>query len=116
VAVDQFNRAQFFACHGTLEQLWMAERRPIRSLYQGILQIGVALHHLQAGRYQPAITLLQRGSGYLRPWGPVCLGVDVDHLLGAAGRCLAEVERLGPEGLGDLDWSLIPKIEMRVGE
>jgi uncharacterized protein len=115
-AIDEFNRGQFFGCHGALEQLWMAELRPIRGLYQGMLQISVALYHLQAARYRPAITLLRRGSGYLRPFGPVCLGVEVGLLVAAAGRCLAELVRLGPDGLHGFDWSLAPKIEMRVGE
>jgi len=30
-----------------LELLWRAERRDVRRLYQGILQIGVAFHHLR---------------------------------------------------------------------
>lgn len=90
----------------------MAEQRPIRSLYQGILQIGVAFYHLQAGRYRPVVTLLERGSAYLCPFAPECLGIDVAGLLAAAERCLAEVTRLGPEGLDRFDWSLIPKLEM----
>ena len=36
--------ASIFEQHETLELLWRAERRDIRYLYQGILQIGVAFH------------------------------------------------------------------------
>jgi hypothetical protein len=90
----------------------MAEPRPIRHLYQGILQIGVAFHHLKRNRYRPVCTLLARGSGYLQPFAPACMGVDVDHLLAAAARCLSEVERLGPDNLGRFDWSLIPRIKL----
>ena len=81
-------------------------------MYQGVLQIGVAFHHLKRARYRPVCTLLVRGSGYLEAFAPACMGIDVDHLLSAAARCLAEVERLGPEGLEGFDWSLIPKLEM----
>ena len=35
--VAEFNRGEFFECHESLEELWLAEERPIRSLYQGIL-------------------------------------------------------------------------------
>ena len=112
VAFEQFNRGQFFECHETLEELWMAESRPIRQLYQGILQIGVAFYHLRRARYRPVCTLLVRGGGYLEPFAPACMGVDVDHLLAIAARCLAEVQRLGPDGLDRFDWSLIPRIEM----
>ena len=79
--IEEFNQGRFYECHETLEDLWMAEPRDIRQLYQGILQIGVAFHHLRAGRYQPVVTLLQRGSEYLRPFAPSCMRVDVEHLL-----------------------------------
>ncbi len=111
LGIEQFNQGEFFECHETLEELWMAETRPIRRFYQGILQIGVAFHHLKAGRYRPVVTLLERGSGYLRPFVPACMGVDVAGLLAAADRCLGEVRRLGPKGMGDFDWSLVPLIE-----
>lgn len=113
VAIGEFNRGQFFECHETLEELWMAEARPIRRLYQGILQIGVAFYHLRAGRFRPAVTLLERGSGYLQLFAPVCMGLDVAYLLGDVTHCLVEVKRLGPDGINDFDWSLVPKVEIK---
>ena len=110
--IGEFNQNEFFECHETLEELWMADRRPIRHLYQGILQIGVAFYHLRAERYRPVVTLLKRGSKYLEPLAPVCMGVDISSLLRDTDRCLAEVERLGPDGLNDFDWTLVPKIEL----
>lgn len=112
-AVEQFNRCEFLACHDTLEALWLSEPGSIRYLYLGILQIGVAFYHLDAGRYLPAASLLERGSGYLAAFAPTCMGLNVAELLAAVALCLAEVKRLGPEGLGDFDWAMIPKIEMR---
>lgn len=111
--IAEFNRGEFFECHETLEGLWMGEPRPVRQLYQGILQIGVAFYHLRKGRYRPVITLLERGSGYLWPFSPTCMRVDVARLLADAARCLVEVKRLGPDGLRDFDRILIPTIEMR---
>lgn len=110
--IEQFNRGEFYECHDTLEELWMAEERPIRCLYQGILQIGVAFYHLRAGRYRPVVYLLDRASGYLQPFAPSCMGVDVSHLLDGAARCLAQVKRLGPGGLNRFDWSMVPRVEI----
>jgi predicted metal-dependent hydrolase len=110
--LEEFNQGQYFESHKTLEELWIAEPRDVRRLYQGILQIGVAFHHLRAGRYQPVVSLLQRGTGYLRPFAPHCMGVDIEQLLIAAGRCLCEAKDLGPEGLKDFDWALVPQIEI----
>jgi predicted metal-dependent hydrolase len=110
--IDEFNQGLFFECHETLEELWAAESREVRRLYQGILQIGVAFHHLRAGRYRPVVNLLRRGSDYLLPFAPLCQGVNVESLLDAAGRCLCEVERLGSEGIEGFDWALVPSIEI----
>jgi hypothetical protein len=38
--------------------------------------------------------------------------VNVAQLLAEVACCLAEVKRLGPDGLGGFDWSLVPKIEI----
>lgn len=111
--IEQFNRGEFYQCHDSLEELWMAESGSIRHLYQGILQIGVAFYHLRAGRYQSVVTLLKRGSSYLERFAPTCMGVDVAHLLLDAASCLAQVTQLGPGGLHEFDWSSIPTIELR---
>jgi hypothetical protein len=114
--IEEFNRQEYYECHETLEDLWMAEDRPIRQLYQGILQIGVAFYHLRALRYRPVVTLLDRGSGYLTRFAPTCMGVEIAKLLDDVACCQAEVETLGPERLNEFDWSLVPKIEIRYGD
>jgi predicted metal-dependent hydrolase len=49
--IDLFNRGEFFAAHEVLENAWRAEKGPIRSLYQGILQIVVGCYHIQRNNY-----------------------------------------------------------------
>ena len=109
-AVEEFNQGKFIECHESLEKLWKSEHRPIRRLYQGILQIGVAFHHLRQHRYRSTITLLERGGGYLEPFAPDCMGVDISGLITGSARCLAEVRRLGPDRLDEFDWSIAPKL------
>ena len=110
--IAQFNRGEFFAQHETLELLWRAERRDIRYLYQGILQIGVAFHHLRKLNHHGAVYMLTRGPRYLAPFAPICQQVDVHALLDAAAAALADVNRLGPTRLGDFDWRLVPKVRL----
>src|SRR6266542_2068364 len=45
-AIEEFNSGEFFEQHETLELLWRATPGEIRHLYEGILQIGVGMHHL----------------------------------------------------------------------
>src|SRR5450755_3067210 len=89
--IAQFNRGEYFEQHETLELLWRAERRVVRYLYQGILQIGVAFHHLRKLNHHGTVYMLTRGSNYLRPLAPVCQRVDVQRLLDDAAAVLSEV-------------------------
>src|ERR671922_2610543 len=107
--IAQFNRGEFFEQHETLELLWRAERREVRYLYQGILQIGVAFHHLRRLNHHGTVYMLTRGPAYLAPFVPQCQGVDVQALLADAARALREVERLGPDRLREFDWRLTPR-------
>jgi predicted metal-dependent hydrolase len=110
--IAQFNRGEFFEQHETLELLWRAESRTVRYLYQGILQIGVAFHHLRRLNHHGTVYMLTRGPGYLAPFAPRCQRIDVQALLDEAAAALREVERLGPNRLGEFDWRLTPKVRM----
>ena len=110
--IEQFNRGEFFEQHETLELLWRAERRDVRYLYQGILQIGVAFHQLRRLNHHGTVYLLTRGPHYLAPFAPRCQRVDVQALVDDAAAALREVERLGPHRLAEFDWSLTPKVRL----
>jgi predicted metal-dependent hydrolase len=110
--IAQFNRGEFFEQHETLELLWRAETRNIRYLYQGILQIGVAFHHLRKQNHHGTVYMLTRGQNYLAPFAPRCQRVDVQALLDAAAAALREVNRLGADRLAEFDWSLTPQVRV----
>ena len=110
--IAQFNRGEFFEQHETLEDLWREEPRDIRRLYQGILQIGVGLYHIQRQNHHGAVYMLTRGSDYLRPFAPTCQSVDVADLLKQAARVLESVRHLGPTRLEQFDWSLAPRVTL----
>src|SRR2546428_6027968 len=79
--IEEFNRGEFFEQHETLELLWRATRTPDRSLYHGILQIGVGFHHWRNGNFHGASVLLDDGIRRLRPFAPHCHGIDVRSLI-----------------------------------
>jgi predicted metal-dependent hydrolase len=110
--IAQFNRGEFFEQHETLELLWRAERRDVRYLYQGILQIGVAFHHLRRLNHHGTVYMLTRGPKYLAPFAPRCQRVDVASLVRDAAAALREVERLGPGRLAEFDWALVPRVRL----
>ena len=108
--VEQFNAGEYWECHETLETLWRAEPRPVRDLYQGILQIGVAFHHLRNDNVPGAIKMLRRGLPRLRDLPEVCQGVRVAELAQAAGAIHDRVAASQQEVAGALDFGALPTI------
>jgi len=108
--IDLFNRREFFACHEVLEEIWRAERDPVRLLYQGTLQIGVGFHHLGRGNWVGAVRQLEKGISGVAHFVPGCMGIDTDRLTREARACLDLLRTLGADGLERFDWSLVPTI------
>jgi predicted metal-dependent hydrolase len=106
--VRLFNQGRWFEAHEVLERAWIDEPTPLRRLYQGILQVGVGLHHARRGNLAGALSLLDRGMALLAPFEPHHLGVDVERLVrdaAAARRALA-----APGGLEAFDWDAPPRV------
>ena len=108
--IEEFNRGEFYEQHESLETAWRAEPRPVRRLYQAILQIGVACYHLERGNRTGALHLLERGLHKLRPFAPACLGIDVAHLIADAEWLHGQMQSADPDHLVQLDRALFPKI------
>jgi len=87
--VRLFNQGRYFEAHEVLEQAWLAEPGPIRAVYQGLLQVGVGLHHAARGNRDGALRLIDRGCERLGPFLPAALGLDVAGLLEEAARARA---------------------------
>lgn len=86
--VEQFNQKQFYACHDTLEALWMEATEPEKTFYQGILQVAVALYHLSNSNFRGAVILLGEGINRLRRYPSTYAGIDVDELLNSSAALL----------------------------
>lgn len=110
LAIRQFNAHEWFECHETLEDLWIGEEGEVRSLFQGILQIAVALHHRRNGNFGGAVSLLNGGVKLLRQVSDACLWVDVAQLIADANRMRVALEELGKERMDALDAALIPHL------
>ena len=101
--VDQFNQGQFYACHDTLEALWMEASDPPKSFYQGILQIAVACYHLGNQNWRGAVILLGEGIRRLQPYEPDYAQIDVGLLVATSTQLLTNLQHSGPEQIGK--WS-----------
>jgi hypothetical protein len=91
--VEQFNSGQFYACHDTLEALWIEASEPEKTFYQGILQIAVALYHLRNENLRGAAILLGEGSNRLRRYPDSYGGINVDELLSQSAELLTVLQQ-----------------------
>lgn len=116
-AIDEFNAGEFFEQHETLELLWRATEGEIRHLYEGILQVGVGMHHLLVNRnFHGAAVKLDHGIRLLAAFPPVCHGVDVERLRRDAAAAREHLLALGPRGLDEFDARLIPRVHMAASD
>ncbi len=97
--VEQFNQQQFYACHDTLEAIWLEATDPKRSFYQGILQIAVAFYHLSNGNWQGAVTLLGEGLNRLSRYPQDDVDLDLDRFQDECYALLQQLQILDPATL-----------------
>jgi predicted metal-dependent hydrolase len=93
--VSQFNQGDFYACHDTLEALWMEAAQAEKQFYQGVLQIAVALYHLGNQNWRGSVTLLGEGLRRLSPYPAVYFGIDVDALIDQSATLLRSLQESG---------------------
>ena len=112
-AIEEFNAGEFFEQHETLELLWRATEGEIRHLYEGILQVGVGMHHLLKNRnFHGAAVKLDHGIRLLEAFPDVCHGINVLRLRGDASRAREELIRLGPERMSSFDKDFVPRVHL----
>ncbi|MGI0486512.1 DUF309 domain-containing protein [Pantanalinema rosaneae CENA516] len=106
LGVEQFNQQQFYACHDTLEALWMEAIEADKKFYQGILQIAVALHHLENHNWRGAVILLGEGMSRLQGYRPDYAEIDLDRLLEQTRQLLQGLQQTGAEHVAIVAQSL----------
>jgi uncharacterized protein len=97
--VGEFNDGQFYACHDTLEALWIEAQEPQKTFYQGILQIAVACYHLGNRNWRGAVILLGEGTRRLSPYGTSYGGINIAVLLDSSADLLEMLQSVGTEGI-----------------
>ncbi len=84
IGIELFNQREFHAQHEALEDAWNAESRPVRDLYQGLLQVGLAFLQIENRNQAGAFKMFGRGIPRLRRLPDVVQGVRVALFLSEA--------------------------------
>jgi hypothetical protein len=106
-----FNQKKFFEAHEELEIAWRDEENQIRDFYRGILQVGVAYHHIRRKNFSGAIKLLHRSKKWLEPFPNKCLGVNLKKIKSDSSKILAKLEKGFFNNATYIDDEIFPNIE-----
>ncbi|MBD1878992.1 MULTISPECIES: DUF309 domain-containing protein [unclassified Coleofasciculus] len=99
--IEEFNQHEFYACHDTLEALWMEASEPEKRFYQGVLQIAVGCYHLGNLNWRGAVILLGEGMRRLEAYEPAYSGIDVTELREQSAELLTALQQAGAENVVD---------------
>ena len=95
--IKEFNQQRFYACHDTLEAIWVDADEVDKRFYQGVLQVAVGCYHLSNDNLRGAIILLGEAVRRLCDYQPSYEGVNVRLLLEQASELLQALQQLPPE-------------------
>lgn len=101
--LEEFNAGQYFECHETLEEAWMAETGPVRDVYRAILQIAVAYYQIERRNYNGAMKMFLRSLQWLDPLPDRCQGIEIARFRADALQTRLVMEALGPERIDELN-------------
>jgi hypothetical protein len=106
-----FNAGEYFEAHEALEDAWNAEEGDAKNLYRGVLQIAVTYLHITRGNYSGAVKVYERSQKWLNDLPDICKGIQLRQLLADAKRVFEEIQKLGPERLGEFDRSCLKPVK-----
>lgn len=100
--IDQFNQGEFYACHDTLEAIWIEAPVFDKKFYQGILQIAVGLYHLGNHNWRGAVILMGEGLSRLGDYQPDYGGINVEQLIDETSEFLSQVQSIGADRVSQI--------------
>jgi uncharacterized protein len=118
-AIAQFQAGDYYACHDTIEAIWIDAIEPDKKFYQGVLQIAVACYHLHNCNWQGAVVLLGEGIGRLRNYPTPYGDIDVEKLRVDSYQLLQKLQEIGRDRIDTFveslatDRSILPTIDRK---
>ncbi|MDJ0661153.1 MAG: DUF309 domain-containing protein [Crocosphaera sp.] len=100
--IEQFNQRDFYACHDTLEAIWIDAAESDKRFYQGILQVAVGCYHLTNHNWRGAVILLGEGVRRLRDYQPDYETINVAQLLEESRALLKYLQHSNPDDVAEI--------------
>lgn len=114
IGLRLFNKGEYYDSHERLEDAWAEEKSDFRLVYQAIIQVAVVILHCQISNYPGAEQLGEKAQAKFLLFPDEARGINLGKLKQDFDVLLAEIKRLGPNGITDLDQMYYPVIEFRL--
>lgn len=108
--ITLLNKGKFFDAHETLETAWHMEKAPIRTLYQGLIQLSVACFHAERRNWVGARRVLQRARGNLVPYLHAETIVDVADVILQIDILDERIKRIFKSKVKDPELAVFPHV------
>jgi hypothetical protein len=79
--INLINKGEYYQAHEVLERTWMLETKDIRQLYQGLIQLSVALFHMERGNITGTLKLIPKIKFNISPFENRGVSIDLQKLL-----------------------------------
>jgi predicted metal-dependent hydrolase len=91
-----FNEGKFFDAHEVLEDVWRAASHEEKKIWQGLVQVAVALHHHSTGNYVGMRSVLLRAMKNLAGHPKNFHDIQIPHLLESLAQWLEAFDNSQP--------------------
>ncbi|HEU5180570.1 MAG TPA: DUF309 domain-containing protein [Candidatus Polarisedimenticolia bacterium] len=90
--LEHFNRGDYFEAHEAWEKTWYGREGEEGRFLKGLIQVAVALYHLESGNLNGARKVMGTALDYLKEFDEVRTGVDLGALRRQMDPLLRELE------------------------
>ena len=109
--LEEHNTGKYFACHETLEDIWMDKGGDLRRFLQGLIHVAVGFYHLRDSNYVGAYRQLDKANRKLSDYATVVVGINLPKLLAALKVWLENIRFLLDNPDSKRDFGTFPKFD-----
>ena len=109
--LEEHNSGKYFACHETLEDIWMDKGGDLRRFLQGLIHVAVGFYHLRDSNYVGAYRQLDKAKRKLSDFAAAEVGINVPKLLVSLKVWLENVQFLLDNPDSDKEFGTFPKFD-----
>ena len=109
--LEEHNTGKYFACHETLEDMWMAKGGDLRRFLQGLIHVAVGFYHLRDSNYVGAYRQLDKANTKLSDYATTEVGINLPELLSSLRVWLKNVQFLLDNPDSKKDFGRFPKFD-----